>query len=79
MAIKSKSNKENLQPNKENRTNKTNWILTIITLTLIGIISVCLLLSYPIMKKNVPNYITNYSVFGNYDFKEKIINVSYGI
>lgn len=79
MAIKSKSNKENLQPNKENRTNKTNWILTIITLTLIGIISVCLLLSYPIMKKNVPNYITNYSVFGNYDFKEKIIDVSYGI
>lgn len=79
MAIKSKSNKENLQPNKENRTNKTNWILTIITVTLIGIISVCLLLSYPIMKKNVPNYITNYSVFGNYDFKEKIIDVSYGI
>lgn len=79
MAIKSKSNKENLQPNKENRTNKTNWILTIITLTLIGITSVCLLLSYPIMKKNVPNYITNYSVFGNYDFKEKIIDVSYGI
>lgn len=79
MAIKSKSNKENLQVNKENRTNKTNWILTIITLTLIGIISVCLLLSYPIIKKNTPNYITSYGLFNNYNFREKIIDTNYGI
>ncbi|MDU4119201.1 MAG: HAMP domain-containing sensor histidine kinase [Clostridium perfringens] len=79
MAIKSKSNKENLQVNKENRTNKTNWILTIITLTLIGIISVCLLLSYPIMKKNASNYIKNYSIFDNYNLRGKIIDTNYGI
>lgn len=79
MAIKSKSNKENLQVNKENRTNKTNWILTIITLTLIGIISVCLLLSYTIMKKNASNYIKNYSIFDNYNLRGKIIDTNYGI
>lgn len=79
MAIKSKSNKENLQVNKENRTNKTNWILTIITLTLIGIISICLLLSYPIMKKNASNYIKNYSIFDNYNLRGKIIDTNYGI
>ncbi len=79
MAIKSKSNKENLQVNKENRTNKTNWILTIITLILIGIISVCLLLSYPIMKKNASNYIKNYSIFDNYNLRGKIIDTNYGI
>ncbi len=71
MAIKSKSNKENLQVNKENRTNKTKWVFTIITLILIGIISVCLLLSYPIIKKNAPNYITSYSLLDNYNFREK--------
>ncbi|MDK0979303.1 histidine kinase dimerization/phospho-acceptor domain-containing protein [Clostridium perfringens] len=79
MAIKSKSNKENLQVNKENRTNKTNWILTIITLTLIGIISVCLLLSYTIMKKNASNYSKNYSIFDNYNLRGKIIDTNYGI
>lgn len=79
MAIKSKSNKENLQVNKENRTNKTKWVFTIITLILIGIISVCLLLSYPIIKKNAPNYITSYSLLDNYNFREKIINTKYGI
>ena len=79
MAIKSKSNKENLQVNKENRTNKTKWVFTIITLILIGIISVCLLLSYPIIKKNAPNYITSYSLLDNYNFREKIINTNYGI
>ncbi|HBI7087129.1 TPA: sensor histidine kinase, partial [Clostridium perfringens] len=79
MAIKSKSNKENLQVNKENRTNKTKWIFTIITLILIGIISVCLLLSYPIIKKNTPNYITSYGLFNNYNFREKIIDTNYGI
>ena len=79
MAIKSKSNKENLQVNKENRTNKTKWVFTIITLILIGIISVCLLLSYPIIKKNTPNYITSYGLFNNYNFREKIIDTNYGI
>ena len=79
MAIKSKSNKENLQVNKENRTNKTKWVFTIITLILIGIISICLLLSYPIIKKNAPNYITSYSLLDNYNFREKIINTNYGI
>ena len=79
MAIKSKSNKENLQVNKENRTNKTKWVFTIITLILIGIISICLLLSYPIIKKNAPNYITSYSLLDNYNFREKIVDTNYGI
>ncbi|MDU7964467.1 MAG: sensor histidine kinase, partial [Clostridium perfringens] len=79
MAIKSKSNKENLQLNKENRINKTKWVFTIITLILIGIISVCLLLSYPIMKKNASNYITSYSLFDNYSLREKIVDTNYGI
>lgn len=78
MAIKSKSNKENLQLNKENRINKTKCIFTIITLILIGIISVCLLLSYPIMK-NASNYITSYSLFDNYSLREKIVDTNYGI
>ena len=79
MAIKSKSNKENLQVNKENRTNKTKWVITIITLILIGIISVCLLLSYPIMKKSASNYITSYSLFDNYSLREKIVDTNSGI
>ncbi len=79
MAIKLKRNKESLQGNKENRTNKTNWILTIIILTLIGIISVCLLLSYPRINKNASNYIKNYSISSNYNFSKKIIDTNYGI
>ncbi|MDZ4992152.1 sensor histidine kinase [Clostridium perfringens] len=77
MAIKLKSSNGE---NKITKTNgKTNWIITLIIVTLLGILSVGMCLSYPIIEKNAQNYDENYSVFNNNNLTEEIKTTNYAI
>lgn len=77
MAIKSKSS--NLE-NKIVKTNrKTNWIITLIIVTLLGILSVGMCLSYPIIEKNSKAYDSHYSLFDNGNITGEINRTSYAI
>lgn len=77
MAIKLKSSNGE---NKITKTNgKTNWIITLIIVTLLGILSVGMCLSYPIIEKNAKAYDNNYSLFNNSNLREEINRTNYAI
>lgn len=77
MAIKSKnSNEENKIFNKSG---KTNWIITLIIVTLLGILSIGMCISYPIIDKNAKSYDGNYSLFNNGNLSSEIRSTNYGI
>lgn len=78
MAIKSKSS--NLENKIIKTDGKTNWIITLIIVTLLGILSVGMCLSYPIIEKNSRAYDdSNYSLFNNGNLTREIKNTNYAI
>lgn len=77
MAIKLKSSNGE---NKITKTNgKTNWIITLIIVTLLGILSVGMCLSYPIIEKNSKVYDNDYSLFDNSNLREEINRTNYAV
>lgn len=78
MAIKSKSS--NLENKIIKTDGKINWIITLIIVTLLGILSVGMCLSYPIIEKNSKAYDdSNYSLFNNGNLTREIKNTNYAI